>query len=59
MHLTKLRHKSEETPSDSCYMITVHRMGYEFIGGQTFLDVVYGLFHEPDSALQSDRAGRE
>jgi two-component system alkaline phosphatase synthesis response regulator PhoP len=32
MHITKLRQKIEETPSEPHYIITVHRVGYKFIG---------------------------
>ncbi|MEP7271493.1 MAG: response regulator transcription factor [Acidobacteriota bacterium] len=31
MHIAKLRHKIEETPSDPHYIITVHRIGYKFV----------------------------
>jgi DNA-binding response OmpR family regulator len=32
MHIAKLRHKIEDSPSDPHYIITVHRAGYKFIG---------------------------
>jgi DNA-binding response OmpR family regulator len=31
MHIAKLRHKIEDSPSDPHYIITVHRAGYKFI----------------------------
>jgi DNA-binding response OmpR family regulator len=31
MHIAKLRHKIEDTPSDPRHIITVHRVGYKFI----------------------------
>jgi two-component system alkaline phosphatase synthesis response regulator PhoP len=32
MHIAKLRQKVEDTPSNPRYIITVHRIGYKFIG---------------------------
>lgn len=32
MHIAKLRKKIEDTPSDPRYIITVHRIGYKFVG---------------------------
>lgn len=32
MHIAKLRQKIEDTPGDPRYIITVHRVGYKFIG---------------------------
>jgi len=32
MHIAKLRQKIEEIPGDPRYIITVHRVGYKFIG---------------------------
>jgi DNA-binding response OmpR family regulator len=32
MHIAKLRHKIEDSPSAPHYIITVHRAGYKFIG---------------------------
>ena len=32
MHITKLGQKIEETPSEPRYIMTVHRVGYKFIG---------------------------
>lgn len=32
MHITKLRQKIEPTPSEPRYIITIHRVGYKFIG---------------------------
>jgi DNA-binding response OmpR family regulator len=32
MHIAKLRKKIEDTPSDPHYIITVHRVGYKFMG---------------------------
>ena len=32
MHIAKLRQKIENTPSDPHYIITVHRVGYKFVG---------------------------
>ncbi len=32
MHIAKLRQKIEQVPSDPRYIITVHRVGYKFIG---------------------------
>jgi two-component system alkaline phosphatase synthesis response regulator PhoP len=31
-HIAKLRHKIEENPSDPRWIVTVHRVGYKFIG---------------------------
>lgn len=31
MHIAKLRHKIEETPSEPRHIITVHRIGYKFV----------------------------
>ena len=32
MHIAKLRQKIEDDPSDPCWLITVHRVGYKFTG---------------------------
>jgi len=32
MHIARLRQKVEDNPSQPAYIITVHRMGYKFIG---------------------------
>jgi two-component system alkaline phosphatase synthesis response regulator PhoP len=32
VRLAKLRQKIEQNPGDSRYIITVHRMGYKFVG---------------------------
>lgn len=32
MHIAKLRQKVETTPGDPRYLITVHRVGYKFVG---------------------------
>jgi DNA-binding response OmpR family regulator len=32
MHIAKLRHKIEDSPTDPHYIVTVHRAGYKFIG---------------------------
>jgi len=32
MHVAKLRKKIEDDPSDPKFLVTVHRMGYKFLG---------------------------
>ena len=32
MHIAKLRQKIEDDPSDPCWLVTVHRVGYKFTG---------------------------
>jgi two-component system alkaline phosphatase synthesis response regulator PhoP len=32
MHIAKLRQKIEDTPADPAYIVTVHRVGYKFVG---------------------------
>jgi DNA-binding response OmpR family regulator len=32
MHIAKLRHKIEDAPNEPRYIITIHRMGYKFLG---------------------------
>jgi DNA-binding response OmpR family regulator len=31
-HIAKLRQKLEDTPGDPAYIITIHRVGYKFLG---------------------------
>lgn len=32
MHIAKLRQKIEDSPNEPCFIITVHRAGYKFLG---------------------------